>query len=116
MIVGKHDTYFTLSEFAEMIGRSEKTVQNWVSDGRLQFAYFCNVPLISMAMVESLIAGNPAEPRPGAEAAMRAIGRRDRVGQRTTPERHCRQRRMTGESAPATVLHPSEPSVRSSRP
>jgi hypothetical protein len=114
VIPGRNDTFFTVEEFAGMIKRSEKTVQNWASDGRLHFVYLCGVPLISMAMVESLIAGKAPDAGPAAEAALRAIGRRDRDGLRTEPDRHRRQRRMTGESASGVVLLSSEPPVGSS--
>lgn len=116
MIVGRRDTYLTVAELATMIGRSRKTVQNWAAAGQLQFVYFCNVPLVSMAMVEALIAGQGLEPSVTAEAALRAIGRRARNGQRTEPEQRRRHRRMTGESEAGAVLPSSEPPVGSSAP
>jgi hypothetical protein len=114
VITGKHDTYLTPAELATMVGRSEKTVRNWACDGRLQFVYLCGVPLISMKTIESMITGTaPASPA-SADGALRIIGRRDRMGRRTQPERH---RRSPGkpESA-AALLHSSPPPVGSSRP
>lgn len=116
MIVGRRDTWFTVPEFAGMIGRSEKTVRNWACDGRLQFVYLCGVPFVVLSMIENLFTGEPATAMQHAEAALRATGRRDRDGRRTEPERRRRQRRMTGESEAGALLPSSEPPVGSSLP
>ena len=57
MIVGRRDSWFTVEEFAEMVGREPKTVTNWASQGRIQFVRLCGVPLISLSMLENLITG-----------------------------------------------------------
>jgi hypothetical protein len=116
VIQGKRDAYFRVDEFAVMIGRAEKTVRNWAADGRLAFVYLFGVPLVSLALVESLIDGRAETSTVAGDAALRVIGRRDRAGRRTEPERHRRQRRMTGESAAGSLLHSSKPPVGSSQP
>jgi hypothetical protein len=70
MIQGRTDTYFTVEEFAEMIGRSPKTVTNWAAQGKLRFVYLCGVPLVSLALVEQQIDGHQVV---GAEADQVAI-------------------------------------------
>jgi hypothetical protein len=89
-----------------MIGREEKTVRNWAAEGRIQFAYLCSVPLVALSMVETLISGAAPTTPGAADAAVRIIGRRDRGGRRTDPER-----RMTRESAASSLLPSSEPQV-----
>ena len=73
MIEGRHDTWYTIDEFAAMIGRDAKTVRNWASKGKLRFAHLCGVPLVSMRMVENLIEGRVATGRDGGEVARRLI-------------------------------------------
>lgn len=114
MIQGRTETWFTVDEFAAMVGRSPKTVMNWASEGRLSFADLCGVKLVSMAMIENLITGHCPAAIPSAEAALRIIGRRDRAGRRTEPERHKRKRPITGDSA-NDLLHSSPPPVGSTR-
>lgn len=66
MIEGKIDTYFTVEEFAAMVGRSEKTIRNWAAEGRLVFADLCGVPMIRLSAIENLITGDaPKEARTG---------------------------------------------------
>lgn len=36
MIKGRYDTYYTISEFAEMAGVSPKTIMNWLSEGTVK--------------------------------------------------------------------------------
>lgn len=38
-----------------MIGRSEKTLRNWASEGKLQFVNLFGVQLISCRMIENLL-------------------------------------------------------------
>lgn len=88
MITGRKDTYFTVDEFAAMIGREAKTVRNWAADGRLQFVHFCGVPLVPLSMIENLI-GNVVPPTAAdGRAAMRMMNRADRKGRRAIPEKH----------------------------
>jgi hypothetical protein len=118
VIQGKHDTYLTPRELGGMIDRSEKTIHNWVAGGRLQFVYLCGRPLVSMAMLEALIAGTAGTSPPAAEAALRVIGRRDRAGRRTEPEQHRRRHRegrIVGESGSGALL-PSSPAPVGSSP
>lgn len=88
MIVGRHDTYLTLPEFATSIGRSEKTVRNWVAAGELTFVHLCGVPLVSIAMLENLISGVVPTSAEGGKLALKLLNRIDRGGRRATPERH----------------------------
>ena len=59
MIKGRNDTFLTVEEFAEMIGREPKTVKNWASRGKIRLVSLCGVPLISLNMIENLIEGRP---------------------------------------------------------
>ncbi len=88
MIVGKLDTYYTVAEFAAMVGRSEKTIRNWASEGRVQFAQLCGVDLVSLTMVESLITGRLPHDAGDGVLALKLTNRIDRQGRRTKPERH----------------------------
>ena len=115
MISGRTDTWFTVEEFAAMVGRSEKTIMNWASEGRLQFAELCGVKLVALSMIENLITSYGPVATPSAEAALRIIGRRDRAGRRTAPERHPRQRPTSGQSE-SDLLPSSSPPVRSRQP
>jgi hypothetical protein len=97
-----------------MIGRSPKTVANWAAAGKFEFVHLFGAPLVSLSMVESLIAGRVPAASPAADAALRMIGRRDRAGRRTEPERRRRsprQRPMIRESGSADVLPSSGPPV-----
>ena len=87
MISGRNDTYFTVSEFAGMVGRSEKTVMNWRTEGRIQFVSLCGVPLIALSMVENLITGAAPAGADAGGAALRMINRTSRDGRRAAPER-----------------------------
>lgn len=111
MIVGRNDTWLTVKEFAAMIDHEPHTVQNWASQGRIQFADLCGVKLVALSTIESMISGHvPAAPGSG-NAALRVIGRRDRRGRRTEPERH-RPRR----NAASVSSNDRAPEVGSPRP
>lgn len=99
MIAGRHDTYFTIEEFAAMIGREAKTVRNWAAEGRLRFAHLCGVPLVSLQAVESLIAGTAPAHAADATTALRLMNRADRAGRRAIPGR----RSQHPSSAPSAV-------------
>jgi hypothetical protein len=88
MITGRADVYFTVAEFAAMIGREEKTVRNWAAEGRLQFVQLCGVPLVSLHAVENLITGVATPTATDGMAAMRMMNRADRGGRRATTEKH----------------------------
>jgi hypothetical protein len=88
MIQGRHDTYYTVEEFAGMVGRADKTIQNWVAQGRMRFVYLCGVPLVSLREVEQLIEGRIPEGAERGLPAARMMNRADRVGRRQEPERH----------------------------
>lgn len=75
MIVGRNDTWLTISEFAEMIGRSEKTIRNWASQGRIQFVHLCGAPLVSLRIIETLIATHADAYPENAELALRLMGK-----------------------------------------
>ena len=75
MIQGRHDTYLTIDEFAQMINRSSKTIRNWHSEGKIQFVYLCGVPLISLLMIENLLEGRMPVGCKKGELAARLIGR-----------------------------------------
>lgn len=116
MITGRTDTWYTVEEFASMVGREPKTVMNWAGEGKIQFADICGVKLVALSMIENLITGHGPAATPSAEAALRMIGRRGRDGRRTQPERHRRSAgRMTRESAGGLLLS-SPPPVGSSLP
>lgn len=85
MITGRTDTWFTVEEFAAMIGLEMKTVRNWVSEGRLQFVYLFSVPLISLTMIENLITGTAPSGAADGKLALRLSNRMDRDGRRATP-------------------------------
>lgn len=88
MITGRRDTYYTVAEFAAMIGREEKTVRNWAAEGRLQFVHLCGVPLVPLSMIENLLAGAAPATATDGMAAMRMMNRADRRGRRAIPEKH----------------------------
>ena len=88
MITGRKDSFFTIAEFASMIGREEKTVRNWAAEGRLQFVHLCGVPLVSLSMIENLI-GNVVPPTAtDGLPAMKMMNRATRAGRRAVPEKH----------------------------
>ncbi len=74
MIVGKDDTYFTVEEFAEMIGRSPNTVRNWASSGKIRFVHLCGVPLIALTTIENLILDTVPAGASDGRLARRAMG------------------------------------------
>jgi hypothetical protein len=74
VIAGRADTWLTVDEFGAMIGREVKTVKNWISAGRLAVVDLFGVPLISLAMVEGMLAGAP--PTPDRAALARTLIRR----------------------------------------
>ena len=76
MIVGKLDSYLTVAEFAAMVGREPKTVENWAAQGKLRFVHLCGVPLVSLRQVESLIEGRVPGTRDNAAVARAILGRR----------------------------------------
>jgi hypothetical protein len=76
VIQGRNDTYLTVEEFAAMIGRSPRTVQNWASKGQLKFRYIFGVPLISLRAIENIIEQEaPPNARDG-RLAVRLMGSR----------------------------------------
>lgn len=91
MIQGRSDTWFTIEEFAAMIGREPKTLLNWTSEGKIMFADLCGVRLVALSMIESMIAGHVRPSDDAGELALRMIGRLDRHGRRVEPERHRRR-------------------------
>jgi hypothetical protein len=86
VIKGHSDTWLTVEEFAAMSGREEKTIQNWVSAGRMQFVHLCGVPLISMTMVENLITGTAPSGAADGTVALRLANRMDRNRRRLAPK------------------------------
>ncbi len=74
MIQGRLDTYFTVEEFAAMVGREPKTVENWAAAGKLRFMNLFGVPLISLKMIESLIEGRIPGVRDDGTLARRIAG------------------------------------------
>lgn len=56
MIAGKNDSYFTVEEFAAMINRSPRTIQNWISLHRLKPRYLFGIPMIPLSSIENIIA------------------------------------------------------------
>ena len=69
MIQGRQDTYFTIDELAQMIGRSPKTVKNWITEGKLHALHLVGVPMIAMSHLESLLTGFvPPEAKDGLTA------------------------------------------------
>ena len=79
MIVGRHDTYFTVDEFAAMVGRSPKTVQNWAAQRRMRFTHLCGVPLVPLSTVEALITGASYTGPSGGNIALEMMGRGGRI-------------------------------------
>ena len=92
MITGRHDVYLTVSEFADMIGRSEKTIRNWVSEGRLTAIHLCGVPLIAMSHIETLIAGVPPATAAGGKRALELSHHMTLDGKRAVPERRTKEK------------------------
>jgi len=88
VITGRKDIYFTVLEFASMIGREEKTVRNWAAEGRLQFVHLCGVPLVPLSMIENLIGNEVPPTATDGKTAMRMMNRADRKGRRAIPEKH----------------------------
>ncbi len=76
MIQGRLDVYYTVEEFAAMVGREPKTVENWAASGKLRFMNLFGVPLISLKMIESLIEGRVSGARDNGELARRVVGAR----------------------------------------
>lgn len=74
MIKGTSDTYFTLAEFARMLERSEKTIRNWVSEGRIVPCDLCGVTLFRLSAIENLITGDVPRTAPKGRLARRLIG------------------------------------------
>ena len=93
MIQGRHDTYYTVQEFAEMVGRSPKTVRNWASSGRIVFVHLCGTPLVSLSTIENLITGHVPL---GAEDGKLAL----QMMKRSTSQGHRQQPEKRGKSAP----------------
>lgn len=77
MIVGKHDTYLTLDELAAMIGRETKTIQNWISDGKLHALYLVGVPMIAMTHLENLLTNYVPESAKSGRTALAMLNRGD---------------------------------------
>lgn len=74
MIQGRQDTFFTITEFAAMIERSPRTVQNWISQRRLKPRYLFGIPFISLQSIENIIAEEaPPDARTG-KLARRMMG------------------------------------------
>jgi hypothetical protein len=106
MIVGRKDTWFTVPEFAAMIDRSEKTVHNWASEGTIQFAHLCGVPLVSMAMIETLITGHVPDGARDGDLALELMNRMAPDRTRVPPEKRNRRKPVACINKPAlSVSH-----------
>lgn len=92
MITGRTDTWLTIDEFAAMVGRSSKTVMNWAAEGKIQFAYLCGVPLVSMRVIETLITGHMPEGAGSERLALELMGRMTADGSPVAPERRRRRK------------------------
>jgi predicted transcriptional regulator len=78
MIRGTSDTFYTVPEFARLVGRTEKTIRNWASEGRITLVHLCGVPLVSLKMVENLIGHYITNEH--SEEALELLLARDRSG------------------------------------
>lgn len=76
MIVGKRDTYYSVAEFAQMIGRSPRTIENWASEGRIKFNRIFGVPMISLRAIEDILEERNDQPRPDEALARNLMGHR----------------------------------------
>ncbi len=76
MIEGKRDTYFTVEEFAAMIKRSPRTIQNWISLRRLRPRYLFGIPMIPLSAIENIIAEDAPPHAKEGRLAMRLMGDR----------------------------------------
>ena len=88
MIAGRTDSWFTVDELSKILGRSVKTLENWRSEGRIQFVSLCGVPLVALSHIENLITGVVLRGTDEGSAALRMMNRTDRNGRRAAPERH----------------------------
>lgn len=99
MIVGRNDTWFTIEEFARMIEREPKTVQNWISEGRFRPCRLYGVPLISLRTIENMIEGYAPEGADEGRLAAKLSNRVDGDGKPAVPERHRRRGRSAQETS-----------------
>lgn len=76
MIEGKRDTYYTIDEFAQMIGRSPRTVMNWGSEGRIRFHRLFGVPFVSLRALEDILEERNDRPNADESLARSLMGRR----------------------------------------
>lgn len=76
MIEGKRDSYFTVEEFAAMINRSPRTIQNWISLHRLKPKYLFGVPMISLSSIENIMAEEAPPHAKEGRLALRLMGDR----------------------------------------
>lgn len=56
---------FSIRDVARLFGRTERTVRNWVRDGRLQRGGFGRSVFFSRAAIDALLRGEPSRPEPG---------------------------------------------------
>ena len=77
MFPGPNDTYFTVDEFAEMLGIARRTIENWAHDraNPFRFCHLGKTPLVSARMVENLIEGRSPNHSTDSEKALRLIGK-----------------------------------------
>jgi excisionase family DNA binding protein len=70
VITGRHDTYFTIQEVADMAGVCPKTVRNWIAEGVIKAVFLGRKRFVTLSSIEEAMGARVGARRPPFPATM----------------------------------------------